>query len=126
PCRSSGLAPCHSGRQTAPSEADVTSFAYLAQTPCRYLGVGGFHPALRRAISDLLSSARSFLLSTSISTMSPSRRSAIGPPAAASGETCPTIKPWVAPEKRPSVRRATFSARPAPTIAAVTASISRI
>src|SRR5712691_11452567 len=100
------VSPPHSGRQTAPSEADVTNFAYLAKTPCLYFGAGGFHLVLRRAISDLLSSPRSFLLSTSISTMSPSRRSAIGPPVAASGETCPTIKPWVAPEKRPSVRRA--------------------
>ena len=36
------------------------------------------------------------------------------------------MKPWVAPEKRPSVSSATLSPRPAPTIAPVTASISRM
>ena len=58
--------------------------------------------------------------------MSPSRTAAIGPPRAASGATWPTMKPRVAPEKRPSVISATDSPSPAPTIAAVTASISRI
>ena len=38
---------------------------------------------------------------------SPSRMAAIGPPATASGATCPAIRPRVAPEKRPSVSRAT-------------------
>ena len=57
---------------------------------------------------------------------SPSRTAAIGPPAAASGATCPTIRPRVAPEKRPSVISATESPSPAPMMAAVTASISRI
>ena len=36
------------------------------------------------------------------------------------------MKPWVAPEKRPSVSSATLSPRPSPTSAAVTCSISRI
>src|SRR3989442_14595054 len=103
--RWAGFAARHSGRQTAPSEADVTSLAYLAKTPCLYFGLGGFHLALRWATSELLSSARSVLASTSISTMSPLRRRAISPPVTASGETCPTIKPWGAPEKRPSVSR---------------------
>ncbi len=58
--------------------------------------------------------------------MSPSRTAAIGPPAAASGATCPAIKPCVAPENRPSVTSATESPSPAPTMAAVTPSISRI
>ena len=44
----------------------------------------------------------------------------------ASGATWPTIRPRVAPEKRPSVSRATSSPRPSPTIAAVTWSISRM
>ena len=44
----------------------------------------------------------------------------------ASGATWPAMKPWVAPEKRPSVRRATLSPRPSPTSAAVTCSISRM
>ena len=38
----------------------------------------------------------------------------------------PAMKPRVAPEKRPSVSSATVSPRPSPTIAAVTASISRM
>ena len=58
--------------------------------------------------------------------MSPSRSAAIGPPRDASGAMCPTVKPRVAPEKRPSVMSATESPRPAPTIAAVTPSISRM
>ena len=51
-------------------------------------------------------------------------RGAIGPPWAASGETCPTINPRVAPLNRPSVTRATESPRPRPTIAEVIESIS--
>ena len=57
---------------------------------------------------------------------SPSRSAASGPPFEASGATCPTMKPCVAPEKRPSVMRATDSESPSPTIAPVTWSISRI
>jgi hypothetical protein len=44
--------------------------------------------------------------------MSPSRKSPIGPPRAASGPTWPTQKPRVAPEKRPSVISATFLPMP--------------
>jgi len=50
----------------------------------------------------------------------------IGPPLAASGATCPTMRPCVAPENRPSVISTTESPSSAPTIAAVTASISRM
>ena len=50
----------------------------------------------------------------------------MGPPRAASGATWPTMKPCVAPEKRPSVINATSLPRPRPTGAAVTASISRM
>ena len=42
---------------------------------------------------------------------------AIGPPRNASGATWPTIRPWVAPEKRPSVISATSSPSPSPTSA---------
>ena len=65
-------------------------------------------------------------LSTSIVIVSPSRTAAIGPLCTASGAMWPAMKPRVAPEKRPSVSRATESPRPSPTIAAVTASISRM
>ena len=47
---------------------------------------------------------------------SPSRTSAIGPPSAASGLTCPMHAPRVAPEKRPSVSSATDSPSPMPMI----------
>lgn len=62
--------------------------------------------------------------SVSISMMSPSSMMAIGPPAAASGETWPIQRPRVPPEKRPSVMRAALM--PAPLIAEVGASISCI
>ena len=58
--------------------------------------------------------------------MSPSRTSAIGPQCALSGPTCPTQKPRVAPENRPSVINATFLPIPWPDSAAVVASISRM
>ena len=45
---------------------------------------------------------------------------------AASGATWPTMRPRVAPEKRPSVTSATDSPNPAPTTEAVTLSSSRI
>ena len=44
---------------------------------------------------------------------------AMGPPAAASGLTCPTAGPLVAPEKRPSVIRATEVESPMPQMAEV-------
>ena len=59
-------------------------------------------------------------LSTSIVIVSPSATAAIGPPWTASGAMWPAMKPWVAPEKRPSVRSATDSPSPSPTSAAVT------
>ena len=64
----------------------------------------------------------------SISTVtgSPSSMSAMGPPAAASGLTCPTAGPFVAPEKRPSVISATLVDSPIPTMEDVGVSISRM
>jgi len=58
--------------------------------------------------------------------ISPSSTSAIGPPTAASGETCPIEAPRLAPEKRPSVIRATDEPSPIPAIADVGLSISLI
>ncbi|SHW33911.1 Uncharacterised protein [Mycobacteroides abscessus subsp. abscessus] len=46
--------------------------------------------------------------------MSPSSTSAIGPPAAASGEMWPMDSPEVPPEKRPSVMSAQLAPRPRP------------
>ena len=58
--------------------------------------------------------------------MSPSSTSAIGPPTAASGDTCPMDAPLDAPEKRPSVISATLEPSPIPAMAEVGFSISRM
>ena len=58
--------------------------------------------------------------------ISPSSIKAIGPPTAASGDTCPIEAPLEAPEKRPSVINATESPSPIPAIAEVGFNISRI
>ena len=58
--------------------------------------------------------------------MSPSLTNAMGPPSTASGETWPTHKPVEPPEKRPSVSSNVDLPRPAPLIAPVIISISRI
>src|SRR5579863_3504275 len=64
-------------------------------------------------VSPLISTSKTRWL-TSNRIISPSRTAAIGPPSAASGETCPAINPWVAPLKRPSVKRATDDPKPSP------------
>ena len=58
--------------------------------------------------------------------ISPSSTSAIGPPTAASGHTCPMLAPLEAPEKRPSVINATLEPSPIPAIAEVGFNISLI
>ena len=62
----------------------------------------------------------------SMSMMSPSRMMPMAPPAAASGQTCPIAAPRVAPENLPSVMSATSAPSPAPTMAEVGESISRM
>ena len=62
----------------------------------------------------------------SIAMISPSSISAIGPPTAASGETCPMDAPRLAPEKRPSVISATEDQSPIPAMAEVGFNISLI
>src|SRR5882724_4113732 len=111
---------------TAPREADETRNAYLAMTPLVKRGAGGFQLARRCLICSTVNSTLRVRLGMSKTMMSRSAIAAIGPPCAASGATCPAIKPCVAPLKRPSVSRATESPSPAPTRAAVTASISRM
>jgi len=61
-----------------------------------------------------------------MSTRSPSSTSPIAPPAAASGETCPTAIPVDPPENRPSVTSAQTFPNPAPLRNAVGCSISCI
>ena len=58
--------------------------------------------------------------------ISPSSTRAIGPPTAASGETCPIEAPLDAPENLPSVIRATELPSHIPAIADVGLSISLI
>ena len=90
------------------------------------MGAGGSHAARRRASSSSLTFSVSAPPSMSTVTESPSQMRAMGPPAAASGLTCPTAGPLVAPEKRPSVIRATEVESPMPQMAEVGASISRM
>src|SRR5215472_17868559 len=111
---------------TAPSAADVTDATYLANTPSVYLGAGARHSFSRRWTSSAGNCRSSRRLGMLMEIVSPSRTAAIGPPTAASGATWPTMKPRVAPLKRPSVSSATDSPSPSPTIAAVTPSISRM
>src|SRR6185369_9905063 len=116
----------HAQSHTAPRAAVPTSFAYFASTPRLCLGAGADQAALRRASSSP-STCRSRVRAAMSSTISsPSRTSAIGPPSVASGATWPMHRPVVAPENRPSVRRSTSLPIPAPLIAPVTASISRM
>ena len=89
-------------------------------------GARGFQAALRRASSSLVRSTLMVFAGMSIVSMSPSSRSPIGPPTAASGETWPMAAPRVAPEKRPSVMSATHPPRPEPMMAEVGLSISRM
>src|SRR5262249_38893153 len=88
----------------APSDADDTLAAYLRITP-RSSGIArGF--GVRADRSTPTSIVRVF---TSMRMTSPSCTRPIGPPSAASGQTWPTMKPCVAPLKRPSVTSATSS-----------------
>ena len=94
---------------TAPSLALLTVLAYLAKTPRLNRGSG----ALKFLRRDFISSSEmlrvSLRLGMSKVMVSPSRTAAMGPPSWASGATWPTMRPRVAPEKRPSVRSATVS-----------------
>src|SRR5690606_6174873 len=76
------------GVVTAPCAAEATSAAYVAKAPVGWgrAGVAARRPARSAEVSIVR--AR-----TSMATMSPSARSAIGPPTAASGETWPATKP---------------------------------
>ena len=77
------------GLVTAPPEAGPTSRAYLRSTRDRAAGPGG--AGVRVARSTF--STSSLRPSTSTTTVSPSRSSDSGPPEAASGQACPTIRP---------------------------------
>ena len=101
--------------------------AYLAKTPLLVARRGRRpvgQPARELVVGDR--PGRAVRLSTSSMIVSPSRTAAIGPPRAASGAMWPTIRPCVAPEKRPSVISAISSPMPSPTSAPVTCSISRM
>ena len=66
------------------------------------------------------------MVSASIVILSPSSINPITPPSWASGTLGPTTNPWVPPENRPSVIKATFFPSHAPIIAAVGFNISGI
>ena len=91
-----------------------------------YLGAGGCHAARRASSSSSETSSVSVPASMSMEMTSPSWTSAMGPPAAASGLTCPMAGPLVAPEKRPSVISAQDLSSPMPQMAEVGVSISRM
>lgn len=88
----------------------------MCRTPDLYFSFCGFQAFLRS--SNIVSTSSkehlfpsipticNILLSISISTKSFSSIKAIGPPSAASGDTCPIAGPFDAPEKRPSVIKA--------------------
>eukprot|EP00964_Phaeocystis_antarctica_P094278 scaffold61022_cov51-Phaeocystis_antarctica.AAC.1 len=75
--------------------------------PRVYLKGGITHASRRRAISASSTLTLISRFSASIVMMSPSLTIPMGPPTCASGATCPTQKPWLPPEKRPSVMSAT-------------------
>mmetsp|Transcript_21366 Transcript_21366/g.39993 ORF Transcript_21366/g.39993 Transcript_21366/m.39993 type:complete len:324 (-) Transcript_21366:35-1006(-) len=97
---------------------------YLSSVPCLAAGAGARQAARRRATSSSGTCQSITLLATSITMGSPVSTSAMGPPTAASGETCPMMNPCEPPENRPSVIRATSLPRPAPMITLVGVSIS--
>jgi hypothetical protein len=111
---------------TAPRLADRTVSAYLAKTPQAIAEVAGRQRARLAASSASGTSRVIWRVATSMVIGSPSWTRPIGPPWAASGATWASMKPWVPPEKRPSVTSATWSDSPAPTMATVTCSISRM
>jgi len=73
---------------------------------------GPDHAALRAASSSSVRSTEMEPVIALSVIISPFFNKAMGPPIAASGPTWPTQKPRVAPEKRPSVIRATFLPMP--------------
>jgi len=103
----------------APWLPEVTILEYRYNQPVFTRGSGAFQAARRTFNSASERSTSSSRFSMSMRIRSPGRSKAIGPPTAASGETCPMQAPWVAPEKRPSVMRETLSFRPRPMMAEV-------
>src|ERR1700676_785801 len=104
---------------TAPKDALLTCRAYFANAPRRAYGFGGDHDLRRRLSSAAPTCKVISRCSASIVMPSPVLTNARGPPCAASGDTCPTTKPWLPPENRPSVISATSLPRPLPMIAPV-------
>src|SRR5262245_60968811 len=73
----------HFATVMAPSDADETAAAYLANTPQVYRGAGAFQLASRSLICASVNSTFSCRFLISNTTISPSRNAAIGPPTAA-------------------------------------------
>ena len=89
----------------APLFPEVTMAAYLARYPVVTFGSRGCHFAFLACISSSETLISSFSSGMLMLMISPSSTSAIGPPTAASGDTCPMDAPLDAPLKRPSVIR---------------------
>ena len=98
--------------RTPPLLADVTDLLYRSRMPLFTLCSGMLH-TFRRLASSFSSTERSTLLD-GISTwiVSPFSTSPIGPPTAASGETCPMHGPRVPPLNLPSVTTGDRFAQP--------------
>ena len=90
-----------------PLEALETLLIYLSKVPLLNLYLGSNHLFFRSINSSLPTRSSMVFFSAFISIISLSSISAIFPPSCASGTMWPTTKPWVPPEKRPSVIRAT-------------------
>ena len=99
-----------------PFIGETACLEYNDITPVVYFGFLGIQSSFL-LLSSFLTSSSLFssplkpmilisLFSISNRIKSPSSINAIGPPSAASGETCPIAGPLLAPEKRPSVIRA--------------------
>ena len=103
--------PEHEPQVGQPAHSNASRSSALSLPPCL-------------AAAALNTSIRSVARRCRCRSMSPGCSRAMGPPAAASGLTCPMQAPAVPPEKRPSVTSATLSSSFMPLMAVVGASIS--
>jgi hypothetical protein len=85
---------------TAPRDALLTCLRILGQRAAARIGFGR-HPGLAAALQFGRTDVQGDLATLRINRDLIARLDqASGPPSAASGDTCPTTKPWLPPEKR--------------------------
>ena len=101
-------------KQQKPDESNELIFGTLINTSTPNVDFLALHFFFLEDNWDFVNLTLIVPFFASISIMSPFLSNAIGPPNAASGPTCPTQKPLVAPENLPSVIKATFSPLPCP------------